>query len=47
MLPLTAQGFVSKWNRVTARKKSTYQEDFIDLCQCAGPAGCLPRRVIH
>ena len=29
---LTPQDFVSKWKRVTAREKQTYQEHFIDLC---------------
>jgi hypothetical protein len=31
-MPLTPQDFVSKWKRVTAREKQTYQEHFIDLC---------------
>ncbi|NJC94737.1 MAG: hypothetical protein FIB03_00105 [Anaerolineae bacterium] len=33
---LTPQDFVSKWKRVTAREKQTYQEHFIDLCRLAG-----------
>jgi hypothetical protein len=35
-LPLTPQDFVSKWKRVTAREKQTYQEHFLDLCQLIG-----------
>ena len=35
-MPLTPQDFVSKWKRVTAREKQTYQEHFIDLCHLAG-----------
>jgi hypothetical protein len=31
-MPFTPQDFVSKWKRVTAREKQTYQEHFIDLC---------------
>ena len=31
-MALTPQDFVSKWKRVTAREKQTYQEYFIDLC---------------
>jgi hypothetical protein len=31
-MTLTPQDFVSKWKRVTAREKQTYQEHFIDLC---------------
>jgi restriction-modification enzyme MmeI-like protein len=33
---LTPQDFVSKWKRVTAREKQTYQEHFIDLCHLVG-----------
>jgi len=36
MSELTPQDFVSKWKRVTAREKQTYQEHFIDLCHLAG-----------
>jgi hypothetical protein len=36
MPELTPQDFVSKWKRVTAREKQTYQEHFIDLCRLAG-----------
>jgi len=36
MPELTPQDFVSKWKRVTAREKQTYQEHFIDLCHLAG-----------
>ena len=32
-MPITPQEFVSKWKRVTAREKQTYQEHFLDLCQ--------------
>jgi hypothetical protein len=28
-MPITARNFVSKWKRVTAREKQTYQEHFI------------------
>src|SRR6266540_3591645 len=35
-MPLTPQDFVSKWKRVTAREKQTYQEHFIDLCNLVG-----------
>jgi hypothetical protein len=35
-MPLTPQEFVSKWKRVTAREKQTYQEHFIDLCHLVG-----------
>ena len=35
-MSLTPQDFVSKWKRVTAREKQTYQEHFLDLCQLAG-----------
>ena len=35
-MPLTPQGIVSKWKRVTAREKQTYQEHFIDLCHLVG-----------
>ena len=31
-MTFTPQDFVSKWKRVTAREKQTYQEHFIDLC---------------
>ena len=30
-MALTPQDFVSKWKRVTAREKQTYQEHLIDL----------------
>jgi hypothetical protein len=30
---ITPQDFVSKWKRVTAREKQTYQEHFLDICQ--------------
>jgi len=30
-MPLTPQDFVSKWKRVTARDKQTYQEYFIRM----------------
>jgi len=33
---LTPQDFVSKWKRVTAREKQTYQEHFLDLCHLVG-----------
>ena len=29
-MPLTPQDFVSKWKRVTAREKQTYQEHFLE-----------------
>lgn len=32
-MPITPQEFVSKWKRVTAREKQTYQEHFLDICQ--------------
>ena len=35
-MPLTPQDFVSKWKRVTAREKQTYQEHFLDLCRLVG-----------
>ena len=35
-MPLTPQEFVSKWKRVTAREKQTYQEHFLDLCRLVG-----------
>lgn len=35
-MPITPQEFISKWKRVTAREKQTYQEHFLDLCQLAG-----------
>jgi len=35
-MPLTPQDFVSKWKRVTAREKQTYQEHFIDLRHLVG-----------
>lgn len=35
-MPLTPQDFVSKWKRVTAREKQTYQEHFLDLCRLIG-----------
>jgi len=35
-MPLTPQNFVSKWKRVTAREKQTYQEHFIDLRNLVG-----------
>jgi len=35
-MPLTPQEFVSKWKRVTAREKQTYQEHFLDLCRLIG-----------
>jgi len=35
-MPLTPQDFVSKWKRVIAREKQTYQEHFIDLCHPVG-----------
>jgi hypothetical protein len=35
-MSLTPQDFVSKWKRVTAREKQTYQEHFIDLCRLTG-----------
>ena len=35
-MPLTPQEFVSKWKRVTACEKQTYQEHFIDLCHLVG-----------
>ena len=35
-MPLTPQEFVSKWKRVTAREKQTYQEHFLDLCHLVG-----------
>lgn len=35
-MPITPQEFISKWKRVTAREKQTYQEHFPDLCQFVG-----------
>jgi type II restriction/modification system DNA methylase subunit YeeA len=35
-MPITPQEFISKWKRVTAREKQTYQEHFLDLCQLVG-----------
>jgi hypothetical protein len=35
-MPFTPQDFVSKWKRVTACEKQTYQEHFIDLCHLVG-----------
>jgi SAM-dependent methyltransferase len=35
-MPFTPQDFVSKWKRVTAREKQTYQEHFLDLCHLVG-----------
>ena len=35
-MPITPQEFVSKWKRVTAREKQTYQEHFLDICQLVG-----------
>jgi hypothetical protein len=35
-MTFTPQDFVSKWKRVTAREKQTYQEHFIDLCHLVG-----------
>ena len=35
-MPITPQDFVSKWKRVTAREKQTYQEHFLDLCHLVG-----------
>lgn len=32
-MPMTPQEFVTKWKRVTAREKQTYQEHFLDICQ--------------
>jgi hypothetical protein len=32
-MSITPQEFVSKWKRVTAREKQTYQEHFLDICQ--------------
>lgn len=32
MSTLTPQDFVSKWKRVAARERQTYQEHFIDRC---------------
>jgi len=37
-MTITPQEFVSKWKRVTAREKQTYQEHFLDLCRLAGHA---------
>ncbi|MBE7432415.1 MAG: class I SAM-dependent DNA methyltransferase [Anaerolineales bacterium] len=33
---MTPQEFISKWQRVTAREKQTYQEHFLDICQLVG-----------
>jgi hypothetical protein len=35
-MPPTPHDFVTKWKRVTAREKQTYQEHFIDLCHLVG-----------
>jgi hypothetical protein len=35
-MPITPQEFVSKWKRVTARERQTYQEHFLDICQMLG-----------
>jgi len=35
-MTITPQEFISKWKRVTAREKQTYQEHFLDLCQLVG-----------
>lgn len=35
-MPITPQEFISKWQRVTAREKQTYQEHFLDICQLVG-----------
>lgn len=35
-MPITPQEFISKWKRVTAREKQTYQEHFLDICQLVG-----------
>jgi len=36
MPEFTPQDFVSKWKRLTARKKQIYQEHFIDLYRLIG-----------
>jgi hypothetical protein len=36
LIKVAPQDFVSKWRRVTAREKQTYQEHFLDLCQLVG-----------
>jgi hypothetical protein len=36
MSTLTPQDFVSKWERVTAREKQTYQEHFIRFVPFGG-----------
>jgi len=36
MPELTPQDFVSKWKRVTAREKQTYQERFIRIVSFGG-----------
>ncbi len=35
-MPRTPQDFVSKWKRVRAREKQTYQEHCLDLCHLVG-----------
>jgi len=35
-MTFTPQDFVSKWKRVSACEKQTYQEHFIDLCHLVG-----------
>ena len=35
-MSFTPQDFVSKWMRVSAREKQSYQEHFIDLCHLVG-----------
>jgi hypothetical protein len=35
-MSFTSQDFVSKWKRVAAREKQTYQEHFVDLCNLMG-----------
>jgi hypothetical protein len=35
-MPLTPQGFVSKWKRAEARERQSVQEHFIDLCSLIG-----------
>ena len=36
LMSFTPQDFVSKWMRVSAREKQSYQEHFIDLCHLVG-----------
>jgi hypothetical protein len=36
MSELTPQDFVSKWKRVIARERQTYEEHFSDQCHFAG-----------